>query len=183
MAKRLNHGKPVREFCSNWTSWFGEFYVSIIKMRPLTTPGITAVPPGVFGSEVSWNSKLSFATWAVRSASEKGEPHFDVRLGGGLKHFLFIPRFVGKWSNLTCAYFSDGLIETTNQMAIRKLLHQILKSNHMDHGTFIQISAIETAWNFICFFFTPEIPRIGNPTKTEGWVGSLEHVHSFGAAG
>ena len=29
-------------------------------------------------------------------------------LGGGFNHFLFSPRTLGKWSNLTCADFSDG---------------------------------------------------------------------------
>ena len=30
-------------------------------------------------------------------------------LGGGFKYFLFPPQTLGKWSNWTCAYFSNGL--------------------------------------------------------------------------
>ena len=33
------------------------------------------------------------------------------KLGGGFNDFLFSPRTLGKWSNLTCAYFSDGLVQ------------------------------------------------------------------------
>ena len=36
-------------------------------------------------------------------------------LGGGFKYFLFSPRNLGKWSHLTCAYFSKGL-EKTHQL-------------------------------------------------------------------
>jgi len=32
-------------------------------------------------------------------------------LAGGFKHVLFSPRTLGKWSNLTFAYFSDGLVQ------------------------------------------------------------------------
>ena len=33
----------------------------------------------------------------------------DCFLGGGNSNIFFSPRSLGKWSNLTCAYFSDGL--------------------------------------------------------------------------
>ena len=33
------------------------------------------------------------------------------KLGGGFKYSLFSPRNLGKISNLTCAYFSDGLVK------------------------------------------------------------------------
>ena len=38
---------------------------------------------------------------------DKQQKHQDC-LGGGFNCFLFSPRFVGRWSNLTCAYFSVG---------------------------------------------------------------------------
>ena len=33
------------------------------------------------------------------------------KLGGGFKHFLFLPLTWERWSNLTCAYFSNGLVQ------------------------------------------------------------------------
>ena len=40
-----------------------------------------------------------------------GQPHIYLYLGGGFKDFLFLPRSLGKWSNLTSAYFSGGLVQ------------------------------------------------------------------------
>ena len=34
-----------------------------------------------------------------------------IKLGGGFKYFFFVPRSLGKWFNLTCAYFSNGLVQ------------------------------------------------------------------------
>ena len=42
----------------------------------------------------------------------------ESELGGGFKYFLFSPLKLGKWSNLTIAYFSDGWGKTTNQRII-----------------------------------------------------------------
>ena len=39
-------------------------------------------------------------------------------LGGGFKHFLFSPRSLGKWSNLTCAYFSNGLVQPPSMILL-----------------------------------------------------------------
>ena len=36
---------------------------------------------------------------------------FLTTLGGGFKYFWFSPRSLGKWSNLTCAYVSNGCQE------------------------------------------------------------------------
>ena len=35
----------------------------------------------------------------------------NLNLGGGFKCFLFSARKWGKWSNLTCAYFSNGFVQ------------------------------------------------------------------------
>ena len=37
------------------------------------------------------------------------------KLGGGFKYFLFSP--LGKWPNLTCAYFSNGLVQPPTSQA------------------------------------------------------------------
>ena len=50
------------------------------------------------------DSRLS--TWKITSS-----PKLHYNLGGGFKYFLFSPRKLGKWSNLTVAYFSDGLVQ------------------------------------------------------------------------
>ena len=34
-----------------------------------------------------------------------------MNLGGGFKYFIFSPRFLGRWSNLTFADFSNGLVQ------------------------------------------------------------------------
>ena len=43
-------------------------------------------------------------------------------LVGGNKHFLFSPRSLGKWSNLTCAYFSNGLVQPPTRLGSSNLL-------------------------------------------------------------
>ena len=40
-------------------------------------------------------------------------------LGGGFTYFLFSPQKLGKWSNLTVAYFSDGLVEPPTRFYFR----------------------------------------------------------------
>ena len=50
---------------------------------------------------LEWKSLLNWMIW--------GYHYFRKHPGGGFKYVLFSPRNLGKSSNLTCAYFSDGL--------------------------------------------------------------------------
>ncbi len=43
-----------------------------------------------------------------RARDEEGWIGTRAGLGGGFNYFLFSSQKLGKWSNLTCAYFSDG---------------------------------------------------------------------------
>ena len=58
----------------------------------------------------SWSSNHPFS--GVNSLLNfKGVNLCGVSLGGGFKHVLFSPLFGEIFSNLTCAYFSDGLVK------------------------------------------------------------------------
>ena len=49
----------------------------------------------------------------------------EISLGGGFKYFLFSPRSLGKWSNLTCAYFSNGLVQPPTRSVLSEVWSQL----------------------------------------------------------
>ena len=69
-----------------------------------------------FESCISWRKRLK--RWAIKDFQrtnryQSSECSFKqhLLLGGGFKYVLFSPRSLGKWSNLTYTYFSNGLVQ------------------------------------------------------------------------
>ena len=89
-----------------------------------------------------WRNNL----WKFFQQSEVDKIH----LGGGFKHFLFSPRTLGKISNLTCAYFSDGLVQPPTCKLI---------PNSGTSWSFLPSTA--NFWTRRCPFCIPKYPRTG----------------------
>ncbi len=71
-------------------------------------------------------SEIIMVRWkAVKLCRWKSGTPQEIRpdLGGGFKHVLFSARSLGKWSNLTVAYFSNGLVQppTSDTTILSKL--------------------------------------------------------------
>ena len=64
-----------------------------------------------------WYPNEKFWAWVLFHTFSKNAPapRPNAELGGGFKHYLCSPMFtLGKWSNLTYAYLSNGWEKTTN---------------------------------------------------------------------
>ena len=64
-----------------------------------------------FFGQKQWVFCLLEETWI---SQDRYHGYLDLS-GGGFKYFICSPRSIGKWSNLTCGYFSNGLVQLPNR--------------------------------------------------------------------
>ncbi len=90
--------------------------------------GVANLSKGVIMWSPFFGSQKTTKPWYLRCTffpnpnptSQKGHESvvkhvaFKDFLGGGFKYLLFSPGSLGKWSNLTCAYFYNGLKSPTS---------------------------------------------------------------------
>ena len=134
-----------------WTSFWAFFFYDSSWVCEILT---LRFPQSVF-----WDNNRS-AKVAEGYVKDKGVvAKFDLDLGGGfyLSKFSrwcfqtcsFSPRTLGKWSNLTVAYFSDGLV----------------KNHHL--VLYVWLVGV-LFWGLFCFWSMPKTPTMGFLTMRVG---------------
>ena len=79
---------------------------------------------------------------------------------------LYFPLYLGKWTNLTCAYFSDGLVQPPTKLGWKKSSSKKIIKKPLGYR-WQEISGPSLGWK--------------NPTSKFPFFGVFSHTTSWGA--
>ncbi len=149
-------------FPESWCDVFFPWVVVVCCFRMMRGPPemVKKIPLLGLVAQRSWEGKIFSQRWLFSFEKELKDITVVISqwfLGGDFKHYLFIftPTYLGKWSNLTCTYFSNGLVQPPPRFVFGK--EGLTRHLAIHRNTFISVYDLvhATNWDMKTKLFPP----------------------------